>query len=133
MQPEGALTWAGEPEIKRSAYRPQEYASAEAKDSSSLVFSPAMHSTHVIVVGTRRYHLRGLFIIQFTYLDDGVSTRHRAIPVEGFGSTQKESMDDFFEQFDFQYRHLVEVDEDTLTVGGRERRAAIEHVVSKVD
>ena len=120
---------AGKPEV-------EEYASANSvRPSTRLIFpGPRMQVQTQVVAGDRRYVLKDMFVIDLEYGkdDDGqlqVFASHRALPVHGQGGSQAEALAAFCEAFDFQWRHLVEVPEDSLTEGGRLRRQAMRNAV----
>ncbi len=116
---------------KRATHEP--YASATPGVTKLILPGPRMQLQTQITVANRRYFLRGAFIIELREVEpDCFVATHRVLPVQGDGSTPMEAIESFFETFDFQWRHLVEVDENTLTEGGRRRRYAMQRAVEKV-
>lgn len=111
------------------------YAAASPGASSRLIFpGPRMQVQTQINVGQRRYVLKDMFVIDLEYGrdDDGqlqVFASHRTLPVHGHGGSQAEALVVFCDAFDFQWRHLVEVPEDSLTEGGKRRRRAMQNAV----
>src|SRR5260221_9658124 len=101
---------------------------------SRLVFpGPKMRVQTRIVWRDRHYALRGIFAIEFREVDGGiVLATHRQLPVHGHGSSQEEAIEAFCEAFDLQWRSLVEVDETSLTSGGRDRRRAMQAAAERV-
>ena len=87
-----------------------------------------------IVTNSRRYALKNLFVVNLSYLEDEgkVFAEHSTLPVHGYGETPQEAILSFFESFDFQWRNLVEVSEDSLTSGGKRRREAMMGAVREV-
>jgi hypothetical protein len=110
------------------------YVSADTNHSTELIFpGPRMQYQMVISAGSRRYHLKDWFVVNLSYLDDGqVFADHATLPVHGYGEDLSDALNAFCEAFDFQWRCLVEVSEDTLTSGGRNRRATLEAAVKEV-
>jgi hypothetical protein len=88
-----------------------------------------------IVVDDRQYVLKDMFVIDLEYLEDEgqvqIFASHRTLPVHGYGADQREALQAFCKAFDFQWRHLVQVPEDSLTEGGKRRRDAMLAVVEK--
>ena len=110
------------------------YVSADTNHSTELIFpGPRMQYQMVIPAGSRRYHLKDWFVVNLSYLDDGqVFADHGSLPVHGYGDNMNEAMNAFCEAFDVQWRSLVEVSEDSLTSGGKRRRAALREAVKDV-
>lgn len=111
------------------------YAPATPGATTRLIFpGPRMQVRTQIVAGPRRYNLKGMFVIDLEYLDDEgqVFASHRTLPVHGYGGDQGDALEAFCEAFDVQWRHLVDVQEDTLTDGGRRRRQAMRDAVETV-
>lgn len=106
---------------------------------SRLIFpGPRMQIQTRIFAGVRRYVLKDMFVIDLEYSEeeDGqlqVFASHRILPVHGHGPGQPEALAAFCEAFDFQWRHLVEVPEDSLTDGGKRRRQAMRDAVERVE
>lgn len=112
---------------------PDSYVPTQPAGATSLVLpGPAMQLRSQIVAGERYYLLNEFFVIEFEFGDDEVFATHRSLPVHGNGSTQQDALESFCATFDFQWRTLVEVPEDTLTAGGRRRRALMTGAVSQV-
>jgi hypothetical protein len=87
-----------------------------------------------IAAGHRRYDLKGMFVIDLAYLEDEgeVFASHRSLPVHGYGKNEGMALAAFCEAFDFQWRHLVEVPDESLTEGGKRRRQAMQAAVQSV-
>lgn len=111
------------------------YVPASPNIATKLILpGPKMQVRHEISVGDRRYRLQGMFVIDIEYLaEGGVFASHRSLPVDGYGGDQVAALAAFYEAFDFQWRHLVEVDEETLTEGGVRRRRAMEQAVASFE
>ncbi|GMV15497.1 MAG: hypothetical protein AMXMBFR56_37210 [Polyangiaceae bacterium] len=113
------------------------YAAASPGASTHLIFpGPRMQVRTQIAVGERRYDLKDVFVIDLEYMEEDdqvqVFASHRTLPVHGYGADQPEALRDFCEVFDFQWRHLVDVPEESLTPGGKRRRQAMLNAVEKV-
>ncbi len=118
------------------APRPEKYEPANpGPASSSLIFmGPRMQVRTQVAFGSRRYHLRDVFVVALEYAETGeVFATHRQLPVHGQGMDQAEALASFCETFDFQWRNLVDVPLDSLTPGGQTRRRAMEAVVDRVE
>lgn len=128
------FTQATPPESAPRCSTPHEpYVSATPGVTKLIFPGPRMQLKTHIAVANRRYLLRGAFIIELREVEpDLFVATHRELPVEGDGSTPVEAIESFCETFDFQWRHLVEVDESALTEGGRRRRRAMQSAVEKV-
>jgi len=118
----------------------EEYAPANSvRPSSSLIFpGPRMQVQTRIVMGSRRYVLKDMFVIDLEYAKNQdeqlqVFASHRTLPVHGHGGDQGEALMAFCEAFDFQWRHLVDVPEDSLTESGKRRRQALKNAVERIE
>ncbi|HEX4338511.1 MAG TPA: hypothetical protein VH062_21550 [Polyangiaceae bacterium] len=76
-----------------------------------------------------------MFVIDLAYLDDDgqVFASHRSLPVHGYGPDEGTALAAFCEAFDFQWRHLVEQPEESLTAGGKKRRQAMTAAVQSIE
>lgn len=110
------------------------YSPANQEPCLKLVFpGPRMQLQAVIVTPERSFLLKGMFVVQLSYLEDGtVFASHRELPVHGYGPNQKAALAAFSEMFDVQWRNLVEVAETALTAGGLRRRKALVDAVAAV-
>jgi hypothetical protein len=110
------------------------YVSADTNRTSSLVLpGPRMQLQTEIMTNGRRYVLKDLFVVHLSYLDENkVFAEHATLPIPGYGETFEEAIESSFRSFDFQWRNLVEVSEDSLTLGGKRRAMALKSVVSDV-
>lgn len=110
------------------------YVSADTNHSTELIFpGPRMQYQMVIPAGSRRYHLKDWFVVNLNYLENGqVFADHSTLPIHGYGDNLTEALNAFCEAFDFQWRNLVEVPEDSLTPGGKRRRSALNEAVKDV-
>lgn len=102
--------------------------------ATALYFlGPKMQLRVFVETPTRRYALRGAFMVMLESLEDNVVFASNAdLQVSGYGESAKEALEDFSRSFDLQYRELVEKDESALTAGGRDRRQALKDVVDSV-
>lgn len=87
-----------------------------------------------IVSAKRIYALRREVVLDGTRYrapsgESRVCFTHDDWPVFGVGRTRADALNAFFDTFDFQWRHLVEVAEITLTAGGRRRRDVLREAV----
>lgn len=124
----------GSAECRIRSVPEESYVSADTNRTARLVFpGPRMQLQTEIVTSYRRYILKDLFVVNLSYLEDRtVFAEHASLPIHGYGETSEEAIGSFFESFDFQWRSLVEVPEDSLTAGGQRRRAAMNDVVKNV-
>jgi len=114
--------------VQRDSYAPTE------PGAVGLVFpGPRMQLRTEIVAGGRRYVLKDVFVVDLSYLDEGeVFASHRSLPVHGHGSDLQAALGAFCDAFDFQWRNLVDVPEESLTAGGIRRRDAMQNAVKEV-
>lgn len=63
----------------------------------------------------RAYTMRGTFILDIFEEPELVHVKHRVLPLEGFGDSLEEALDDLALAFDVQWEDLVEADEGLLT------------------
>ncbi len=61
----------------------------------------------------------------------GFLAEHDALALFGYGDDEVDALTDFMQTTQFQWEHLVEVDEVTLTEGGRARRQAFLSAVQR--
>ena len=134
------MTEAKAPATKIQPRRQQRYAAedveicaaaAEPKSVEVIWLTRRLHVQWAIETEHRRYLLRGLFMLRLFEEDDLTVARSDLLSLEGFGTSAKESIDDFCENFDAQYRALVEEDEDALTPGAVAIRKALLEVVDQ--
>ena len=112
-----------------------EYVPADCRTGARLFYpGPRMQMRTAIAAGGRLYVLKDLFVIDLDVSEEGhVFATHRSLPVDGVGDDESEALAAFCETFDFQWRNLVDVDEDSLTKGGLKRRRALEAIVQSVE
>jgi len=111
------------------------YVSADTSHTTRLFIpGPRMQLQTEIIANSRRYKLRELFVVTLSYLEaeEKVFAEHASLPVHGYGETAEEAIHSFYDSFDLQWRHLVEVPEESLTPGGKRRREALQRAVSDV-
>jgi hypothetical protein len=130
------VTWAEDSGVTEKSSPAESYTAATPGVSTRLVFpGPRMQVRTQIVCSGRRYNLKDMFVIDLAYIEDEgeVFASHQRLPVHGYGRDQGKALAAFCEAFDFQWRHLVEVLESTLTEGGQRRRRAMLEVVQSVE
>lgn len=131
------VTLASGDEIRRDRRPEVDYVGASPISTRVFFPGPRMQMEHGIDVGSRRYVLNGFFVIELEHEGDGVDAAvyasHRSLPVSGFGRDAKEALQAFYDAFDHQYRHLVEVEPDSLTAWARQMREAMKRAVVRIE
>ena len=132
MQSEIMTLASGKPASAKATDEGEHYVLANAHVVRVVYPGPRMRMQTVIQANGRSYLVRDVLIVEFQHRGDVVFASSRGLPVSGFGHSQDEALASFCEEFDFQYRNLVEVDLSSLTEGGAERGAAMRRTVASV-
>lgn len=122
----------GDSTIAKALVETDHYVLANAHVVRVVYPGPRMRMQTVIETPRRRYLIRDVLIIELSYKGEVVFASSRSLPVSGVGHSQREAIASFCEEFDFQYRNLVDADASSLTVSGIERRVAMQRAVANV-
>ena len=89
--------------------------------------------TDTINTKNRSFILKHSITLDIEYSKNIIEVRHATLPINGYGNTEQEALDELFETFDIQYRFLVESTEDSLTPGALKKRKLLQNIVSRID
>lgn len=92
--------------------------------------APRLFFLNRIVGPSRLFQLRKSIGVSIREEEDGTSVAHSTLPVQGFGMTLKEALQDLQEMFEVQYLALVECDISELAPGTERVRSEFETYVS---
>lgn len=124
------------PPPPRAAAREQHAAQESLRSvagRTEVAWAPFMHLRVAIEAAGRLYLLRGAFVLSVSEEDGLTVARHNRLGLEGLGDTAEQAIDDFCQNFDRQYRDLVECDENGLSAGARAIRRCLCDVVEHVE
>lgn len=87
-----------------------------------------------IETGKRIYHLKSNITFRITSDDKkSVTVENHLLDIYAFGTTMLEAEQDLFEQFDFTYRRLTQVEDDKLSQHLLDAKKYITLIVSKIN
>ncbi len=82
----------------------------------------------------RTYFFRDALELQFFMKDGRITARSDLLSLDGYGDSTVEATDDLSENFDLQYRALVEdEDEDGLSPGALAIRKTLLDIVDRIE